>query len=150
MLYRHPLTGLLLGTCLVTAGAQASPAGEADASPAAVTTAEIPEVVVIGEKTRKNQFDTATSVTTLGARSKLGTVAVLPPLQGQRIIVVGLGEVDVTPAAVRHAAGTALRTIAGIDGAEGWKVTVFLELNDPNSRRPLPRERCWVPIAAPG
>lgn len=63
MLYRHPLTGLLLGTCLVTAGAQASPAGEADASPAAVTTAEIPEVVVIGEKTRKNQFDTATSVT---------------------------------------------------------------------------------------
>ena len=75
--------------------------------------------------------DLLTTATTLGARSKLGTVAVLPPLQGQRIIVVGLGEVDVTPAAVRHAAGTALRTIAGIDGAEGWKVTVCLELNDP-------------------
>ncbi|MDO5082060.1 MAG: leucyl aminopeptidase [Arachnia propionica] len=75
--------------------------------------------------------DLLTTAITLGARSRLGTVAVLPPLREQRVIVVGLGEVDVTPAAVRHAVGTALRSITGTDGAEAWKVTLSLELGDP-------------------
>ncbi|MDO5067360.1 MAG: leucyl aminopeptidase [Propionibacteriaceae bacterium] len=72
-----------------------------------------------------------TTATALGARSTLGTVALLPALNDQRIVVVGLGEADVTPAALRHATGAALRSITGIDGAEGWKVTLSLELGDP-------------------
>ena len=38
----------------------------------------------------------------LGARSELGTLATLPPVP-QKLVVVGLGDVDVTPSALRHA-----------------------------------------------
>lgn len=75
--------------------------------------------------------DLLATATGLGARSRQGAVTLLPSLAGQRIAVVGLGDVDVTPAAVRDACGVALRTIAAAEGASDWKVSVSLELNDP-------------------
>ena len=48
------------------------------------------------------------TVVALGARSELGTLTTLPPVP-QRLVVVGLGDVDVTPSALRHACGVALR-----------------------------------------
>ncbi len=65
----------------------------------------------------------------LGATAKLGTLTFLPGTP--RLVVVGLGDADVTPDAVRHAAGAALRAVAGMSGATGWRVAISLELNDP-------------------
>ena len=70
----------------------------------------------------------------LGARSELGTLATLPPVP-QKLVVVGLGDVDVTPSALRHACGAALRKISGTKDAENLKVTISLELHDPELAR---------------
>lgn len=74
------------------------------------------------------------TVVALGARSELGTLTTLPPVP-QRLVVVGLGDVDVTPSALRHACGVALRKISGTKDAENLNVTISLELHDPELAR---------------
>lgn len=66
----------------------------------------------------------------LGARTELESVVVLPPCP-YRVVVVGLGDADVTPDRLRRAVGAALRTVAGLKDAKGLQVTVALELADP-------------------
>ena len=70
----------------------------------------------------------------LGARSELGALVTLPPIP-QRLVVVGLGDVDVTPSALRHACGVALRKISDPKDAENLNVTISLELHDPELAR---------------
>lgn len=69
--------------------------------------------------------------TSMSASAKREEVTVLPPVDGTRIVVVGLGDADVTPDAVRSTVGAALRTVAGLPGAEGLDVAVSLEVTDP-------------------
>ncbi|MDO5093771.1 MAG: leucyl aminopeptidase [Propionibacteriaceae bacterium] len=66
----------------------------------------------------------------LGASSSLGSLACLPPLP-QRIVVVGLGDADATPSALRYAAGAALRKISDLKDTRALHVAVSLEVNDP-------------------
>ena len=66
----------------------------------------------------------------LGAESSLGSVICLPRLP-QQIMVVGLGDADTTPSALRHAAGVALRKASSLKDAHGLHVAVSLEVNDP-------------------
>ena len=66
----------------------------------------------------------------LGASTTLGSTVVLPPCP-QRIVVVGLGDADVTPDRLRRALGSALRTVADQPGAEGLTVSISLDISDP-------------------
>ncbi|MGD8216433.1 leucyl aminopeptidase [Aestuariimicrobium sp. Y1814] len=66
----------------------------------------------------------------LGAKAELGKVTVLPAIDGERLVVVGVGVVDVTPDQVRHATAAALRSIQANDRVEG-PVAISLELVDP-------------------
>lgn len=68
--------------------------------------------------------------TELGATSELGAVTVLPKTSEGRLVVVGVGEVDVTPAQVRQAAASALRSIVGNDKVTG-DVAVSFDIVDP-------------------
>ena len=65
----------------------------------------------------------------LGATAELGKVTVLPT-GDVRLVVVGLGDVGVTPAQVRQATATALRAIQGNDRIDG-PVAISLDLTDP-------------------
>nr|WP_077347600.1 leucyl aminopeptidase [Tessaracoccus flavescens] len=67
----------------------------------------------------------------LGASASADSVTVLPPLEGSRLVVVGLEDADVTPERLRRATGNALRSIAAMEGADGWEVAVSLEVTDP-------------------
>ncbi|MDO5677302.1 MAG: leucyl aminopeptidase [Propionibacteriaceae bacterium] len=67
----------------------------------------------------------------MGAAAKEGTVTTLPSVDGTRVLVVGLGDADVTPDGVRNAAGNGLRAIAGLADVENLAVAVSLELSDP-------------------
>ena len=69
--------------------------------------------------------------TALGASASADSVTVLPALEGSRLVVVGLEDADVTPERLRRATGNALRSIAAMEGADGWEVTVSLEVTDP-------------------
>lgn len=68
--------------------------------------------------------------TDLGACPDDETVTVLPSA-GQRLVVVGLGEPDVTPTRIRRAIANATRTIAALPGTEPVRLAVSLELGDP-------------------
>ncbi len=72
-------------------------------------------------------FDLATS---LGADTKLESVCLLPQAE-PRVIVVGLGEADVSCDQLRRATGAAARAIAGIPDAAELRVALSLELSDP-------------------
>lgn len=67
----------------------------------------------------------------LGASASADSVTVLPALEGSRLVVVGLEDADVTPERLRRATGNALRSIAAMEGADGWEVVVSLEVTDP-------------------
>ena len=67
----------------------------------------------------------------MGARTTLDDVTVLPPVGDTKVVVVGLGDADVTPDGLRRAVGSALRKVAAIEGAERWEVAVSLEVTDP-------------------
>ncbi len=68
----------------------------------------------------------------MGATSELEKATVLPVADGgPRAVVVGLGEPDVTPTALRRTVGAALRKVVELPGAEGLTVAVSLELADP-------------------
>ncbi|RCK69517.1 leucyl aminopeptidase [Desertihabitans brevis] len=66
--------------------------------------------------------------TELGARTGVGQVTLVPAAQSAaRLAVVGLGPVErVTPEVLRRAAGSALRTVAGLGLEGGAAVTVDL------------------------
>lgn len=66
----------------------------------------------------------------LGASPELGKVTVLPSVDTERLVVVGLGVVDVTPDQVRHATAAALRAIQGNDRA-GGDVAISFDVVDP-------------------
>ncbi len=67
---------------------------------------------------------------TLGASTELESTVVLPRA-GARVLVVGLGDADVTAEQLRRAVGAALRTATQIPDADGLKVAVSLELSGP-------------------
>lgn len=67
----------------------------------------------------------------MDASAEAEKVVILPPAKGTRVAVVGLGEPDVSPAVLRRAVGTALRTIAALPGVGSLHVAVSLELADP-------------------
>ena len=68
--------------------------------------------------------------TQLGASTEQGQVTVLPVLDGLRVVVVGVGEVDVTPIVVREAVGAAARAVQG-KSQQATTVAISLELTDP-------------------
>ena len=67
----------------------------------------------------------------MGAKSDVESVTVLPATESARAVVVGLGDPDVTPATLRRAVGSALRTVAALPDADGLTVAISLELGDP-------------------
>lgn len=70
----------------------------------------------------------------LGAKPKPGSVTVVPGLNGQRLVVVGMGAGDdPTPARVRKAAGAAARAVAGMTGVR--RVAVALPADEPELLR---------------
>lgn len=68
----------------------------------------------------------------LGASSKVGTAIVLPSAAA-RVIVTGVGDVDVTPEQVRRAAGAALRVAAALPGPAKLSIALSLDVVDPES-----------------
>lgn len=68
----------------------------------------------------------------LGAKSKVGTAIVLPS-SAARVIVTGVGDVDVTPERVRRAAGAALRVAASLPGPAPLTVALSLDVVDPET-----------------
>lgn len=67
----------------------------------------------------------------LGAKSEADAVTRLPARDGLRVLVVGLGDADVTPDRLRSATGVALRAAAGLADAADLQVAVSLEVSDP-------------------
>ncbi|MDO5287292.1 MAG: leucyl aminopeptidase [Actinomycetia bacterium] len=66
----------------------------------------------------------------LGAKSTVGNVTLLPTA-GPRLVVVGLGDVDVTPEQVRRAVGNGVRALAGLEPERPLHVAVSLDLAEP-------------------
>ncbi|MDO5735208.1 MAG: leucyl aminopeptidase [Propionibacteriaceae bacterium] len=83
------------------------------------------------EKSYQKAYGTGlrTLALALGASTKLESTVVLPPA-GQRVLLVGLGDADVTTEHMRRAVGAALRTAVRLPDAKGLKVSVSLELSD--------------------
>jgi leucyl aminopeptidase len=69
--------------------------------------------------------------TSLGASAKLGRTALVSGPAGLRLVVVGVGPIDVTPEQVRRAAGAAVRLVAGIEGSAPQPVTISLDTTEP-------------------
>ncbi len=67
----------------------------------------------------------------LGGSTKTGTTVLLPGPRGQRVVVVGLGDIDVSPEQVRRAAGSALRVVLGLTGTKPLQVAVSLDAIEP-------------------
>ncbi len=67
----------------------------------------------------------------LGGSAKNADTTLLPGLGGQRLIVVGLGDIDVSPEQVRRAAGAALRVAAGLKAARPLTVALSLDAIEP-------------------
>ncbi|MGC3961736.1 MAG: M17 family peptidase N-terminal domain-containing protein [Rhodocyclaceae bacterium] len=67
----------------------------------------------------------------LGGSAKNATTVLLPGLGGQRLIVVGLGDIDVSPEQVRRAAGAALRAASGLTAQRGLSVSLSLDAIEP-------------------
>src|SRR5665647_2989802 len=66
----------------------------------------------------------------LGAKTKSGSTVVLPTA-GVRLVVVGLGDVDVTPEQVRRAVGNGVKALARLEPASPLHVVVSLDLVEP-------------------
>ena len=67
----------------------------------------------------------------LGASAKLGRTVLVSGPAGLRLVVVGVGPIDVTPEQVRRAAGAAVRLVAGLEGAAPQAVTISLDTTEP-------------------
>lgn len=70
-------------------------------------------------------------VTELGGSSKNSEAVVLPGPGHKRIIVVGLGDIDVSPEQVRRAAGAGLRLALGLKASRPLQVAVSLDTIEP-------------------
>lgn len=68
---------------------------------------------------------------TLGGSAKPGRTVMLAGPAGLRLLVVGLGPIDVTPEQVRRAVGSAVRLVAELPGTAPSAVTVSLETSEP-------------------
>ena len=75
--------------------------------------------------------DVASLAAQLGGSSKTGKTAIVAGPGGWRIVVVGVGPIDVTPEQVRRAAGAAVRLVAGLPAAAPQTVTISLETAEP-------------------
>lgn len=75
--------------------------------------------------------DVLSAVKGLGASSKLGTCTSLVLASSIRLIVVGLGPIDVIPEQVRRATGAAMRFVAALPSSEPQTVTISLESAEP-------------------
>ncbi|MGC3953975.1 MAG: leucyl aminopeptidase [Propionicimonas sp.] len=67
----------------------------------------------------------------LGGSAKNADTVLLPGLAGQRLIVVGLGDIDVSPEQVRRAAGAALRVASGLPAQRPLSVSLSLDAIEP-------------------
>ncbi len=67
----------------------------------------------------------------LGGSAKPGRTVLVTGPGGWRIVVVGVGPIDVTPEQVRRAAGAAVRLVAGLPAAGPQTVTISLETAEP-------------------
>jgi len=67
----------------------------------------------------------------LGGSSKNSEAVLLPGPSALRLVVVGLGDIDVTPEQVRRAAGTALRLVLGLKGDRALRVALSLDTIEP-------------------
>ncbi|MDO5684313.1 MAG: M17 family peptidase N-terminal domain-containing protein, partial [Propionibacteriaceae bacterium] len=88
---------------------------------------------------------------TLGAKPKLGAVTVIPGLNKQRLVLVGLGSDEPSPKAVRKAAGAATRAVAGMKNVTS--VTVALPADEPELLRAVVEgvllgEYTYAPVTA--
>lgn len=83
------------------------------------------------EKSYQKTFGTSlrSLALALGATTLLESTVVLPPAAVQ-VVMVGLGDADVTAEQLRRAVGAALRRTAGITEASDLRVAVSLELAD--------------------
>lgn len=67
----------------------------------------------------------------LGASARPGKTVLVPAPAGLRVVIVGLGPIDVTPEQVRRAAGAAVRLVAGLRAPAPQTVTISLETTEP-------------------
>ncbi|MDR1431247.1 MAG: leucyl aminopeptidase [Propionibacteriaceae bacterium] len=67
----------------------------------------------------------------LGAAAKPGTVALLAIPGGLRLLVTGVGDIDVTPEQVRRGAGAGLQAACKLPGGQGLKVALSLDTVEP-------------------
>lgn len=67
----------------------------------------------------------------LGGTAKLGKAVLIPGPGGWRIVVVGLGPIDVTPEQVRRAAGSAVQLVAALPAPAPQTITISLEASEP-------------------
>ena len=67
----------------------------------------------------------------LGGSAKTGRTALVPGPNGLRVVVVGLGPIDVTPEEVRRATGAAVRLVAELAATGPQTVTISLETTEP-------------------
>jgi len=67
----------------------------------------------------------------LGGSAKTGRTVLVPGPNGLRVVVVGLGPIDVTPEEVRRATGAAVRLVAGLSAPAPQTVTISLEATEP-------------------
>jgi len=68
----------------------------------------------------------------LGGTTKPGVTVTLPGPDGTRVVVVGLGDLDVTPEQVRRAAGNGVRQAAALAGDGSVTVAVCLDAVEPD------------------
>lgn len=81
--------------------------------------------------TRALGTDVAELARSLGGSAKPGKAVLVPGPGGLRVVVVGLGPIDVTPEQVRRAAGAATRLVAGLPAPAPHVVTLSLETAEP-------------------
>ncbi len=67
----------------------------------------------------------------LGGSSKNAETVLLPGPGTLRLVVVGLGDIDVSPEQVRRAAGAAARTVAGLKASRPLQVAFSLDAIEP-------------------
>jgi leucyl aminopeptidase len=67
----------------------------------------------------------------LGASARPGTSVLVAGPGGLRVVVAGLGPIDVTPEQVRRAVGSAVRLVGGLSASVPQTVTISLETTEP-------------------
>lgn len=75
--------------------------------------------------------DVASLTRELGGSAKNGKAVLLPLPAGRKVVVVGIGPIDVTAEQLRRAAGAAVRLITALPAGEPHRVTLSLETAEP-------------------